>query len=329
MKKIYTSVLALILAVVSIGIISEFAIGGVSQLGYYVMPPAYVSAAGGATFLGPLSNAQRTYQMLLHDTLLSGLEGQDIKALTWRLLPSATSNWPAADVNFTNYDIYIGEGIDPSQRHFTFDSNYSTFGVKKRVRFGPLTILAGSFPFGGNPTTFGTDITFDSAYRYNGGHLTIEIRHTGFTGTSASVDAAGTSSPGYLVTYSGTWVGNYTATSGGLQGNLCIHRLNAESPVSVVNESGVVKDFTLMQNYPNPFNPVTNISFTMPKAGIVTLKVYDVTGTEVMAIINNEHISAGTKSQFVDASGLSSGVYFYSLYIDGAKIDTKKMMLVK
>lgn len=299
-----------------------------NERGLFVVPGNYAGAAGGATFLGPLSNSQRTYQMLVHDTLLNGLEGMDLKGMTFRLLPSASVNWPASDVTFSAYDIYLGAGIDPALRSLTFDNNYAVVGQKKLVRSGPLTITAGSFPFGGSPTTFGSDITFDSSYIYTGGHLTIEIRHQGFTGTAASVDAAGTSTPGYLLYYSACWVGNYTGVSGS-QGNFCITRINGDAPTSVGNETGMVKDFSLSQNYPNPFNPVTTINFTLPKAGTVSLKIYDVTGTEVMNVINNEQISAGTKSQFIDASGLSSGIYFYSLYIDGQKIDTKKMMLVK
>lgn len=326
MKSLLSIFVMLVLLLVSFNAVNGFSD---AQRGMFVVPSNYSGVAGGASFLGPLSNAQRTYQMLIHDTLLSGMEGMDIKAITFRLLPSAVANWPAADVSFTNYDIYIGEGIDPAQRHFTFDSNYAVFGVKKRVRFGPLTIPAGSFPFGGSPTTFGMDINFDSAYTYNGGHLTIEIRHTGFSGTSASVDAAGTSTPGYLVFYSACWVGSYTATTTTSQGNFCIARLNADVPVSVGNQSTTALDFSLNQNYPNPFNPATSITFNMMKSGVVSLKIYDVSGAEVMKVIDNESLSAGVKSQFVDASKLSSGVYFYSLFINGEKIDTKKMMLVK
>jgi len=324
-KFLFTSI---ILAAV-VFTFSAFELTGEANRGTFVVPSNYSGTAGGASFLGPLSNAQRTYQMLIHDTLLNDMEGQDIKALTFRLLPSATVNWPAADVTFANYDIYIGAGVDPALRSFTFDNNYAVVGEKKLVRSGPLTVTAGSFPFGGSPTTFGSDIMFDSLYRYNGGHLTIEIRHQGFTGTSASTDAAGTGTPGYLLYYSACWASSYTATSTTTQGNFVITRLNADLPVSVENESGIVKEFSLSQNYPNPFNPVTNISFTLPKAGVVTLKIYDVTGTEVMSLINNEQMSAGVKSHFVNASGLSSGVYFYSISIDGIKMDTKKMMLVK
>lgn len=329
MKNKYILVSSLLAVLLVFGFTVEQLTGRSEGRGVFVVPPSYSTVQAGGTFLGPLANTQRTYQVLIHDTLLNDLDGMDIKALTYRLIASATSNWPAADVNFSNYDIYIGEGINPSQRRFTFDSNYALFGVKKKVRSGPLTILAGSFPSGGSPTTFGTDITFDSAYRYTGGHLTIEIRHQGFTGTSTSADAILSTNPNYGVIVSGCWASSYTATSTTTQGNFCIVRLNADAPVSVGNESVIVSNYSLNQNYPNPFNPVTNISFTIPKAGVVSLKIYDVSGTEVMTIINNEQMGAGTKSQLIDASALSSGVYFYSLFVDEAKVNTRKMMLIK
>lgn len=326
MKSVVSFFAILVLLLVSFNAVNGYSD---AQRGMFVVPSNYSGTAGGASFLGPLSASQRTYQMLIHDSLLSGMEGMDLKAITFRLLPSATVNWPAADVSFTNYDIYIGAGVDPALRSFTFDNNYAVPGVKKLVRSGPLTITTGSFPFGGSPTQFGSDIVFDSAYTYTGGHLTIEIRHTGFTGSSASVDAASTSSPGYMILYSACWVGSYTGTSTTTQGNFCIARINADGPVSVGNNSSTALDFSLNQNYPNPFNPVTSITFNMKNSGVVSLKVYDVSGAEVMKIIDNETLSAGVKSQFVDASSLSSGVYFYSLFINGEKIDTKKMMLVK
>ena len=85
--------------------------------------------------------------------------------------------------------------------------------------------------------------------------------------------------------------------------------------------------YGLLQNYPNPFNPATKISFTLPQAGLVTLKVYDNLGREVSSLIN-EMKSAGAYSVTFDASSLPSGIYFYKL-TSGSFVDTKKMLLVK
>jgi hypothetical protein len=294
---------------------------------YNVVPPNYASVQGTGTFLGPLSNAQRTYQMLIRDSILTGLAGQQITALTFRLLASASSNWPASDVTFTNYDIYLSQSVAPENRSFTFAQN--VVGAQKRVRSGSLTIPAGSFPFGGSPTTFGMDITFDSAYVYNGGHLLIEIRHTGFSGTSASTDAVLTSTAGYGFLFSACWASSYTATSTTTQGNFVVTRLNASPLTAIGNETETVNSFSLLQNYPNPFNPVTNISFEIQKPAYVTLKIYNVSGAEVETLINNESMQAGTRSVIYSGEKLSSGIYFYTLFINGQKIDTRKMMLVK
>ncbi|HRE12227.1 MAG TPA: T9SS type A sorting domain-containing protein [Ignavibacteria bacterium] len=294
---------------------------------FHVVPPNYAGTQGTGTFLGPLTGSPRTYQMLIRDTMLTSLVGTEITGMTFRLLVSASSNWPPADVTFTNYDIYLSESVAPENRSFTFAQN--VVGVQKRVRFGSLTITAGSFPFGGSPTTFGTDITFDSAYVYNGGHLLIEIRHTGFSGTSASTDAILTSTSGYAFLFSACWAGSYTATSTTTQGNFVVTRLNASPLTSTGNNSEIVKSFSLSQNYPNPFNPVTNITFNLQKSANVSLKIFNVSGEEIETLVNNESMQSGTRSILFNGEKLSSGVYFYSLFVDGAKVDTKKMMLIK
>ena len=299
---------------------------GAAFSAFHVVPPTYSGTQGTATFLGPLGNAQRTYQLLIRDSMLTAIVGQQITGMTYRLLASATNNWPVSDITYANYDIYLSESVAPENRSLTFASN--VVGSQKRVRFGSLTITASSFPSGGSPTSFGTDITFDSAYTYNGGHLLIEIRHTGFTGTSTSVDAISTSTSGYAFLFSACWTGNYTGTAG-TQGNFAVIRLNASPLTSTGNQSEIIKDFSLNQNYPNPFNPVTNISFTIKKQSMVTFKIYNVIGEEIETLINNETLMQGTSSIMFNANKLTSGIYFYSLYINGVKADTKKMMLIK
>jgi len=85
--------------------------------------------------------------------------------------------------------------------------------------------------------------------------------------------------------------------------------------------------FYLAQNYPNPFNPSTTIHFSIPKSGNVKVKVYDVLGNEVASLID-EYKEAGRYKVTYDASGLSSGVYFYNLQ-SGSFAQTKKLQLIK
>lgn len=85
--------------------------------------------------------------------------------------------------------------------------------------------------------------------------------------------------------------------------------------------------FLLKQNYPNPFNPITNIKFDLPKSTDVRISVFDITGKEV-AVLVNERLAAGTYATNWDASGFSSGVYFYKMSA-GDFVETRKMMVVR
>ena len=85
--------------------------------------------------------------------------------------------------------------------------------------------------------------------------------------------------------------------------------------------------YTLAQNYPNPFNPVTSISYSVPSEGSISLKVFDLLGEEVAAIVEGEHQSGNYTVQF-DGSQLSSGVYFYKLTSRDYTL-TKKLILMK
>ncbi len=86
-------------------------------------------------------------------------------------------------------------------------------------------------------------------------------------------------------------------------------------------------EFSLEQNFPNPFNPSTKISWQSPVAGHQTLKVYDVLGNEVAALVD-EYREAGRYEATFDASKLSSGIYFYK-FQTGSFIQSKKMTLLK
>lgn len=188
-----------------------------------VVPTSYSGVTGPSTFLGPMANAPRTYQLLIHESELSSLVGLELNGLAWRLPASATGPWPAADVTFTSFDLYLSESVTPANRSLTFANN--VVGIQTQVRSGPLTVPANSFTSGQSPNDFGLFIPF-SSYLYTGGHLLLEMRHTGFTGTSRSVDAASTTAPGYGTLYSAAWTGSYTGTSGS-QGNFAITQFSA------------------------------------------------------------------------------------------------------
>ncbi len=88
-----------------------------------------------------------------------------------------------------------------------------------------------------------------------------------------------------------------------------------------------VFSFSLAQNYPNPFNPETRINFSVGKTELVTLKVYDVLGSETSSLIN-EVKEPGDYSISFDGSKLASGIYIYKLTA-GTYTSTKKMILSK
>jgi len=100
-------------------------------------------------------------------------------------------------------------------------------------------------------------------------------------------------------------------------------------PMTTSAESGfgLPTEIALNQNYPNPFNPGTQISFALPQAMHVTVKVFDMLGREVATLLNNSANAGITTIQY-NASNLSSGMYYYRLQAGETSI-TKKMMLLK
>lgn len=92
-------------------------------------------------------------------------------------------------------------------------------------------------------------------------------------------------------------------------------------------EVEVPKGYALHQNYPNPFNPVTVIEFEIPEAGYVLMELYNSVGQKVRDIFAGE-LPAGYHKVRFDASGLSSGVYFYRMSA-GKFNAVRKMVIMK
>ena len=96
---------------------------------------------------------------------------------------------------------------------------------------------------------------------------------------------------------------------------------------SVEVDFETVKEYSLSQNYPNPFNPSTEINYTLTKSGNVTLKVYNLLGSEIATLVNG-FMEAGKHSVKFDANDITSGIYFYTIKADNFT-STRKMILMK
>lgn len=108
----------------------------------------------------------------------------------------------------------------------------------------------------------------------------------------------------------------------------------AQASIAVIVETSVSNEmdelpleFSLEQNYPNPFNPATNIKFSLPKASMVRMAVFDMLGRKVATLVN-EQKAAGRYTVRFEAGSLSSGTYIYRIEA-GSFTQTKKLMLIK
>lgn len=91
--------------------------------------------------------------------------------------------------------------------------------------------------------------------------------------------------------------------------------------------SNIPDKYLLSQNFPNPFNPVTTIKYGLPESQYVSLTVYDIMGRRVAQLVD-ENKDAGYHTVELDASALSSGIYFYHLQA-GSYTNVRKMMIIK
>ncbi len=170
--------------------------------------------------------------------------------------------------------------------------------------------------------TQGTTLTMDSP----AGSQTLEVASTnGFSiGDNIVINPGGTTEETNTITGFGSIL---------LQSPLQFDHFSGEQVVVVINTAveeifeSLPYEYSLSQNYPNPFNPSTTISWQSPVGSHQTLKIYDLLGNEIATLVD-EYLPTGTYKVIFDASGLSSGIYFYKLQA-GSFVQTKKMLLLK
>ena len=108
-----------------------------------------------------------------------------------------------------------------------------------------------------------------------------------------------------------------------------VYRTHIDQTVisSIVRNNYLPENLNLFQNYPNPFNPATTIEYSLPISSDVSLIIYNITGQEVIRLVNENQIE-GNHSVSLDASQFPSGIYFYRLQA-GDFVQTRKMVLLK
>ncbi len=215
--------------------------------------------------------------------------------------------------------------------HWSYDAGTSTYALftvgtngailKNTLSIVPVELAAFSASVSGNDVS----LSWTTATELNNQGFQIERK-----------DANGNWSEVAFVKGNGTKVSvtNYSFIDKGVKEGKYSYRLkqidfDGSSSFSnlVEVEVGTPMTFALDQNYPNPFNPSTTISYRIPEAAAVTMRIFDVTGTEVATIVNTKQ-DAGSYTVNFDMTNFASGMYIYKIEA-GNYSAVKKMMLMK
>jgi len=214
-----------------------------------------------------------------------------------KLSSSGNSLWTLNGVLVTNYPTYYPEPNlinDNSGGAYIFVNNNQSFFSVARIKSDS------TFAWTPNLRTLSSGINFPSYHRFqpakNGDGAVVVWE------TFNSIGGNGSGIFGASINVNGT---------------LNIEQVSTEIP------SG----FSLMQNYPNPFNPNTVIGFRIRSSSFTSLKIFDITGKEVSALVN-ENLQPGSYEVDFNGSNIAGGVYFYILITEDFS-ETKKMILIK
>lgn len=123
------------------------------------------------------------------------------------------------------------------------------------------------------------------------------------------------------------WVAVKHEADGANSGRLYLDGMQSDVVTGVEQNEELPVVYSLSQNYPNPFNPSTKITFSIPETGMVKLAVYNILGEKVATLLNRE-VKSGVHEVELNASNLSSGIYFYRLEA-GSFTEVRKMIMLK
>lgn len=219
------------------------------------------------------------------------------------------------------YQVYSNKATFSFYHWYEMESRFDGGNVKASVNGGLFQVIQ---PVGGYPDS-SIFVDFGNPLAGQPGYSSV----IGARWTKAEFDLSGITGEGNTVAlrfdfgadnntlrYRGWYVDNFVSDGFGTAG-----------PLSVTPRENTPLAFALEQNYPNPFNPATTIGFSLPGAGRTRLTIFDLLGREVAVLIDQE-LAAGAHSFTLDASGLSSGTYFYKLHA-GQHTAVRKLVVLK
>lgn len=241
--------------------------------------------------------------------------------VTLRFTPVAVTTYTARFLVTSNAaslpdTIHVsGTGISAPFPILGLSADSIDFGLVKAGQFKDTTVTI---------TNTGTDTLKISSIVANNGVFTSQANSVNIAPGNSFVDTL-RFTPVAVTTYNA----RFLITSNAASSPDTIYVTGIGETSNGVQKAGSAPlTYSLNQNYPNPFNPSTTIRFTVQVTGFTTLKVFDIMGKEVATLVN-ENLEAGVYHQITfNASGLSSGMYFYRLQ-SGKFVETKKMLLVK
>jgi hypothetical protein len=211
---------------------------------------------------------------------------------------------------------------------------------------GPASLLSGQTEnytvtiTGGPLVAGGTNIAASSGtlspgtgLRLENSELTHQSPKTSSNGTVVfSFTYTAPATEGSVTLYANGNSVNFDGTNSNDQWNFAQNKTVTVSNATDVKENTLIPLFALFQNYPNPFNPSTEIMYQIPVSGFVTLKVYNILGNEVAALVHEQKSPGNYSVRFFanegSASSLTSGTYLYQLRVNDF-ISNRKMILLK
>ncbi|MCB0726779.1 MAG: SBBP repeat-containing protein [Ignavibacteriae bacterium] len=277
--------------------------------------------------------------------ILSGTNSVSVDYQTVKFDPAGSFVWGKLYNSSAGWDICRSVAKDNSGNIYvtgeTGTTGFPTSYKMTTIKYDPAgnEVWVNAYD-GGNPGItgyYGYDVSLDDSsnvlvtgntsglnfitVKYNNaGDLKWDITYNGIGGSGNSAVAVGADHSGNVYT-TGTSLGDTTGY------DIAIIKYKPTT-IGIENISYEVPEgYSLSQNYPNPFNPSTKLGFGISDLGFVSLKIYDVQGREV-AVLVNENLSPGSYEFEWNASGFTSGVYFYKLQA-GQFTETKKMLLTK